>query len=168
MLILIWNIHYRQATQKAVQKFNMQKYLSEIYRMVHNWWYKKDYWTWKNKWKIWIIIFRMTVCFWKKTSLKICQVRFIWLFHYLFDYLIELFVQQYIIEQIIILPFNLLFRPISIQKVISSWKLKVSFKASRWYSVQRKISCYNVYLLFSSLGFLQYERKLRQPFYVYH
>lgn len=164
---MIWNIHYREATQKATQKFNMQKYLSQIYRMVHNWWYKKDYWTWKNKSKIWNIIFSYDGLFLKKTSLKICQVRLdlaIYLIISLFD---RTFCSTILFDKLLNY-LNLLFRAISIQNVISCWKLKISFKASRWYSVQRKISCYNVYLLFSPLGFLQYERKLRQPFYVYH
>lgn len=149
----------------------MQKYLSQIYRMVHNWWYRKDYWTWKNKSKIWNIIFSYDGLFLRKTSLKICQVRLnlaIYLIISLFIRLLDRTFRSTILLDKLLYYLNLLFRAIFIQKVISSWKLKVSFIASRWYSVQRKISCYNVYLLFSPLGFLRYERKLRQPFYVYH
>lgn len=153
----------------------MQKYLSQIYRMAHNWWYKKDYWTWKNKSKIWNIIFSYDDLFLKKTSLKIFQVRLNLAIYLIISLFIRLFDRTFcstILFNKLLYYLNLLFRAIYFAIYSKSYFFletkAFSFKASRWYSAQRKISCYNVYLLFSPLGFLQYERKLRQPFYVYH
>lgn len=125
---MVWNIHYGEARQKAIQKFNMQKYLSQIYRMAHNWWYKKDYWTWKNKSKMWNIIFSYDDLFLKKTSLKIFQVRLNLAIYLIISLFIRLFDRTFcstILFNKLSYYLNLLFRAIFIQKVISSWKLKL-------------------------------------------